>query len=72
MVEITHRKAKGLCRVFPFQLHPAAWNGKRKFLMGGYAGRAELRQFRTADKTSADRQIGGGLNYAGAKNHTRE
>ena len=40
--------------------------------MSGYAGRAELRQFRTANKTSADRQIGGGLNYAGAKNHTRE
>lgn len=35
--------------------------------MGGYAGRAELRQFRTADKTSADRQIRGGLIMATKK-----
>ena len=55
VVEVAHRKTKVLCWVFSFQLHPATWNGRRKSLMAGYAGRAELRQFRTAVKTSADK-----------------
>ena len=48
-------KQKFYAGYFLFSFTPATWNGRRKSLMAGYAGRAELRQFRTAVKTSADK-----------------
>ena len=58
LVAHPYRKRKAVCRLLPAQFTLMGGIDGRQFDLGDVLGSIELRQFRAADKKSADRQTG--------------